>query len=264
MIVSILLLGIWGMNFVHGFQTALQNRRLANSINQTVTEQNESLKKEIAQKGAIGPDAGNNATQKMKSAFDKASQQMTGDDALVARAGSAYLGKLQALLTDYTAWRGSLKSQSVLNMSEVSQREQLAARKETVNKFMGANEKLMAFFTKAEDVFRDEMVRLQLPSARIEAELKGYRRTAIDRNSLILKIRMTDRQLGTAMLGMLDTLDASWGNWRYSPEKKNVIFQDTSVVKKYNAYFRNLKAASQEQAQLQAQLVNLPETASNQ
>ncbi len=129
---------------------------------------------------------------------------------------------------------------------------------------MDANEKVMVFFTKAEDIFRDELVRVKLPPAKIESELKGYRRTATDRNFLILKIRMTDQQLGTAMLGMLDTLDTNWGNWKYSSEKKNVIFQDTSVVAKYNEYFRNLKAASKEQAELQAQLVNLPATASNQ
>lgn len=264
MLVSLVLLGIWGMNFVHGFRTALQNRKAANSLNQTLTEANDNLKKEIAQKGALGPDAGKDNAQKIKNAFDKASTELTGNAALAAKAGSAYIAKMQGLVANYTAAAQAIKSPPALNMSGVQRREDLAAKKELVNKFMDANEKLMAFFTKAEDVFRNELVRVKLPAAEIETELKGYRRTATDRNFLILKIRMTDQRIGTAMLGMLDTLDTSWGNWKYSPKKKNVIFQDTAAVAKYNEYFRNMNAAAKEQAELQAELLNLPATASTQ
>ncbi len=129
LVLSAILLGIWGMAFVHGFQTALQNRKAANSITQAATEENNSLKKEFAQKGTIAPGSGQVTLKKMKSAFDQASRDMTGDEALVAKAGSAYMGKLQALLDDYTAAAQALKSQTVLNMSGVSQREQLAAEK---------------------------------------------------------------------------------------------------------------------------------------
>ena len=264
LVLSAVLLAIWGMGFVHGFQTAMQKRRAANPIIEAVTEQQDHLKKEFAQKGAIGPDDNKDVVKKMRAIVDSASHDLTGDDVLVAKAGSVYLDKLQALHANYTAAAQALKSQAVLSMSGVSQREQLAGKKETVDKFMSANEKLMAFFTKAEDILRGEMVRLKLPPAKIESELKNYRRTAGDQNFLILKIRMTDQQIGTAMLGMLDALDANWGNWKYSPEKKNVIFQNTSVVAKYNEFFRNMKAASAEQAQLQAQLVNLPTMASTQ
>lgn len=128
------LLGRWGIGFVHGYQTAMQNRKAAQAITQTANEINKDLKKEVAEKGSITPGAGKDNAQKMKTALDNASKQLTGD----------------------------------------------------------------------------------------------------------------------------------WGNWKYNPEKKNVIFQDTSVVGQYNEYFKDMSDASKEQAQLQSKLVNLPAIASAQ
>ena len=262
MLVSLVLLGIWGANFVHGFQTALQNRGTKNSLSQTVAEENISLKKEFVQQGSLSSDAAKESVQKMKSAYDKAAHDLKGNDALVARAGVAYFEKMQVLLTNYTAALLAIKSPYVLNMSAVRQREQLSERKVLVNSFMEANEKLLVFTTKAETIFHDELVRMQVPPEAIETALKSYRQAATEKNFLTAKIRMTDQRIGVAMLGMLDTLDANWGGWKYNPEKKKVIFQDTSVVNKYNEFFGSMTAAAKEQAALQSELVKLPEMAS--
>ena len=262
LLVSTVLLAFWGAGFVHGFKTALQNRQAANAVTQAATEVHDNLKKELAEKGTIGPDSVRSRSEKMKSALDKASREMTGDVALVAKAGSAYTAKMQSLLTDYTAALRAMKSPPVLEMKGVDQREQLEGKKELVKKFMEANEKLMAFYTKAESVFRDELVRAKVPVPTFEAALKEYRQNEDERNYLAVKIRMTDQRIGTALLGALDILDGSWGDWKYNPENKSLIFKDTTVIAKYNNYVGEMNSAAQEQAQLQGEYVKLPATAS--
>jgi hypothetical protein len=261
-VISGALLGFWSVGFVHGYQTGMKNRKAAQAITQATHEINKDLTKEVAEKGSVTPSASKDNAQKMKTALDNASKQMTGDDALVARAGSGYMGRLQKILNDYTAAAQTIRSPSMLSMNGVGQREQLAARKEAVNKFLAANEKLMSFFTKAETIFREELARAKVPPALLDATLKGYRGTADERNFLQVQIRMTDQRIGNAMLGMLDLLDSNWGNWKYNPEKENVTFQDTSAIGKYNDYVKDMNDASKEQAQLQSKLVNLPAIAS--
>jgi hypothetical protein len=260
--VSTVLLGIWATGFVHGFQTARQNRQGANAVMQAAAEVHNDAKKEVTEKGAVGPESGQARVEKMKSAFDQAAKGMTGDDALVAKAGSAFVAKMQILQTNYATAARALKSPAVLDMKSVEQREQLLPKKEAVTKFMEANEKLVAFFTGAENILREELARVKVPRAAADAALKGYRQTAEERNFLVVKIRMTDQRIGAAMLGMLDLLDTSWGKWNYNPEKKKVIFQDTAVLAKYNGYYNDMNSAATEQAQLQGELVNLPATAS--
>lgn len=263
MIISGTLLGFWGVGFVRGYRMAMQNRKAAQAVAQAAKEIKQDMKKELAEKGTASPDASQAGAEKLKKAFDNASKQLTGDDALVAQAGAYYMARLQNVVNDYTAAAQAIKSPLVfMNMNGVDQREQLATRKATVNKFLEANEKMLSFITKAEIIFREELVRAKVSPAALETALKGYRQTADERNYLTIQIRMDDQRIGNAMLGMLDLLDSNWGNWKYNPDKKNVIFQDTDAVAKYNEYFKDMTAAGKEQAKLQSQLLSLPAVAS--
>ncbi len=256
---SLGIFGVTGVLIIHGVQMAMQNHKATEAMTQTVRELQEESKRDFNRDHKIGLDSAQPKLDKMKTALDGMAKEGTGDAVLTANASKAYLEKLQVLMSEYTAGAKLLQSPPVMDMSGVESKEQLQAKRKVVEDFMAANEKLMAFFTRGEMTFRDELVRFKVPAEMTEQVLKGYRSSATERNILIVKIRQTDQQIGTAMLGMLDVLDANWGGWKYSAEKKKTIFSDKATLEKYNEFYRTMQLAGSEQKRLQGQLVNLPE-----
>ncbi|HZQ46218.1 MAG TPA: hypothetical protein VFC07_04340 [Verrucomicrobiae bacterium] len=262
-VMGIAMLWLMGTGFVHGWQTAMQNRKAVAAITQASQEVREETKKDFNRDQKITVESAQPKLDKMKNALDGAAKDGSPETALLANASKAYLEKLQGLMNDYAATAKMLQSPPVLDMNGVDRQEQLQGKRKIVENFLAANEKFMAFVTKGDKAYRDELVRFKVPAATVEATLKGYRSTASERNFMLIKIRETDQRIGTAMLGMLDVLDANWGGWKYNKEKRNPLFSDASALEKYNDYFKEIKSAAAEQKQLQTQLVNMPELASN-
>lgn len=251
------------MAFVHEFQLATEDRKAVAAVTQASREVQEETKKEFNRDQKITGESAQQKLDKMKTALDGAAKDGSPETALLANASKGYLEKMQGFVTNYAAAAKMLQSPPVLDMNGVNRQEQLQAKRKVVENFLAANENFMAFITRGEKAYRDELVKFKVPAATVEASLKGYRSTATERNFILIKIRETDQQIGTAMLGMLDVLDANWNGWKYSEEKRKPIFTDAAALDKFNDYFRDIQSAAAEQKQLQAQLVNMPELASN-
>ena len=247
-----------GVFVVHGALMAMQNRKAAAAVTQAAREVHEETKQDFNRDHKITMESAQPKIDKLKTTLDGVAKEGSADMALAANATKAYLEKVQALMSDYSAAAKLLRSPPVLNMSGVESREQLQAKRKVVENFMAANEKLMAFITRGEKPFREELVRFKVSEEMTESVLKGYRGKATERNILQVKIRQTDQQIGTSMLGILDVLDASWGGWKYSAEKKKTIFSDTAALEKYNDYSKTIQLAADEQNRLLGKLVNLP------
>ncbi len=192
----------------------------------------------------------------MQQSLEAASQGASGDTATVAKAGGAYLQRLQPLMKDYAEAAKSLKEPPVLNLSGVERREQLRAKKALVQKFLATNEKLAAFSANPENPFREELEKASVPAKTVEASLVGFRKSIASRSELAVQIRNDDLRIGNALLGMLDLLDANWGRWSYNTQRQKTIFQDDAALDKYISYREEMEAATKEQKRLQMQVVN--------
>ena len=260
MLASGIILSIMGEGFVHGYQAAVRARSALLAQRRAVQETHDDSKKETD--GSTTPSSATTQPEvdKPKTTPEKSSQPWPVDTSLSAKATSHFQRELQNLSKDYADAAQQLRNPWVLDTSTVGTREELAARKDTVQKFMASNEKLLAFVMNGEKHYRDDLARFDIPEQVSEGALRTYRRSTEEWNFLTLKARQSDQQIGTALLGMLDTLDAGWGKWKYSPENKTPIFSDNALVAKYNACFKAMQTAHADQKQTLAQLSNLPPT----
>jgi hypothetical protein len=251
---AILLLTITG--FVHG----ILNVRALTAATDTVRQVDNDIKKDVLndkdpqvtlQKAQLG-------LERVKLAMDSVSQGGSGSSALMAKAFSSHVAKMQALLKDYSGAMNAMMQPSVLDMTGVTQRSQLAGRKQLVNKFMTANDKLQDFLAQRQKIFRQDLEQAGVPEEERDKAAQGYAHGAAQQDGLLMKIREQDRRMGKALLSMLDILDTSWGKWTYNPESKNVDFEDPATLDKFIGYRDEVQSAAREQRKLQLQLASMP------
>jgi hypothetical protein len=106
---------------------------------------------------------------------------------------------------------------------------------------------------KEEAIFAEELARLNLPQASIESAVKGYH-SGIPGKAVAIRMRGTDQRIGDSVLGALDFLDESWGQWNYNKEYDQVQFSPPGALRKYTEFMEAIEAASKEQNELQEQL----------
>lgn len=240
-------------NFERTMKNAVALQKLEGAANQIRAD----AKKDFNRKHELTLADSQKGIEAFKTALDSASQNATGDEALLVKATGAYLEKVQKMNQEYAAAVKSLREPPVLDMSAVNQQTQLQTKKETVKNFLAANEKLETFVVNSENLFRQELEKLNIPAKVVNATMEGFHSKMAARNSLMVKIREDDKRFGAAMLGMLVVLDTNWGKWNYNPERKKVVFEEDTALDQYMSYRNEMDAAGREQTQLQGRLVNL-------
>jgi hypothetical protein len=237
-LLSTALLGYLGTGFIHGFQEAMKDHLAQLSLRHATQEVRAKSR----------PDAPD-ATPANKAPVDNSP---------AGRATAAFHDEMQKLSTEYSAAAEPIHNPSVLDMSGVDKREQLQPRKELVKSFLASNEKLITFINSGETKYREILTKFNVPAPTADSTIKNYRHNDEERDFLLVRIRQGDQQIGDDLLGMLDVLDARWGNWKYNPARKNVAFTDDASLAKFNAYFKDMAEAAAAQKQLQMQFVNMP------
>jgi hypothetical protein len=242
--------------FVHG----IHNVRALTAATDTVRQVDKDIKKDVIndkdpqvtlQKAQLG-------LERVKLAMDSVSHGGSGNSALMAKAFSSHVAKMQTLLKDYSGAMNAMMQPSVLDMSGVTQRSQLAGRKQLVNKFMTANDKLQDFLAQRQKIFRQDLEQAGVPEVEGDRAAQGYAQGAAQQDGLLMKIREQDRRMGKALLSMLELLDASWGKWTYEPARKKVDFEDPVILDKFIGYRDEVQSAAREQRKLQLQLASMP------
>jgi hypothetical protein len=172
-------------------------------------------------------------------------------------AGNAYLQKVQQVSNEYSTHTKALRDAQVLDMKGVEQKEQLEPRKNLVRQFLAANDQLKDLLAHGENLYQQELQRVDLPQSVRDAQLLKYRQGA-GANEQAIKIREADGRIGQSLLGALNLLDDNWGKWKYDPLQKRVIFSEPQTDKNFQQLLAQFDGAAKEVAQLQDQLVSAP------
>jgi hypothetical protein len=174
------------------------------------------------------------------------------ENALVQQAASSYRQRIQVAASEHVANAKRMQEAKVLDMREVTQREQLETKREVVRKFLASNEALRSLLVNEDVVFKEELVKLNVPPARSKSELNTFK-SGIPGKAASIRMRETEQRIGDSLLGALDFLDGIWGEWNYSKEYSQVQFSPPGALSKYNEFMEALEAASKEQKELQGQ-----------
>src|SRR5207253_2811558 len=105
--------------------------------------------------------------------------------ALIAKASSTHLARMQPVMKDYATALNGLLQPPVVDMDGVTQRDQLQPRKELVRKFMAANDKLQNFVVNRNKLFREDLNQAGVPAEELDAAVMGYTRISGQQDGLI-------------------------------------------------------------------------------
>jgi hypothetical protein len=253
------MLGVVALALVAGISRAREraqaNRQAMAKVHQTVRDAQESARKELLDRDRPPePGQGSARIEKMQQSFEDASRTLDGSAALAMKASASYMSNMNDLTKTYERALEDLQDAKVLATSSVREKRDLQCRRQTVERFLDANQAFKSFVEHAADHYQEEMRRQNISAPSIEAAMKGYHKRADTINPLVVQIRETDDQIGKGMLSVLDLLEQNWGKWRYQPTTAKVRFDDNATKDQYMAYLGQINKASQLQRQLQTRL----------
>jgi len=242
---------------IHAHRKAAQARATWREMAASANQMQSDLKKNFDPKKGI-TNADFTGSDEFRARLEDASHKLSGDDAVFARVGAEHLQRMQTAAKNYHAAVEKLRENHVLGKFDSSDKEQIAARREIVQQFMNANTALKETIMGSEAKVRADLVAANIRESKIEAYMKGFRSGSTTRNALLIEIRQCDDRIGKATLDVLDTLEAHWGRWEADPAIDKIRFKDNGDLATYNTDLTIIKAAGQEQLNLQSQLVNQP------
>ena len=258
LLISTLLLCLFGAGFIKGFNKALKSRQLTQNLNTTAQEMQVNAKQSYnSNTGITNTDL--KSLKNMQTELNDAAQTLSGDDALVSQAMSQYLARMQSGLEKYQKVAGELREAQVLNMANLTNKIQIPSRREVVQNFIAINDDLKNITTNSENSIRANLVSLKISPQKIDSVLAGFDSKFAPRSDLDLQIRECDDRIGESMLDILDLLETHWGEWRFDAADKKIYFDDTTSRQTYQQSLEAIKFAGQEQIVLQGRLVNLPQ-----
>ncbi|WP_150107271.1 hypothetical protein [Pedosphaera parvula] len=249
---ALIALLVLGLPVVYAIKERVHKQKVMANVQESERQLQADTKK--AFEAGTGTRSASDRLQKFQKSMENAAQDLKGDDALVLNASSAYLKQLQILTKQYTDAANPILHPSVLNMSEVKEKEDLDVKRKAVVKFLIANEEFKLFIMKGEAPLKEELEKLHVSERTAESCLRGFRGKQYLRTTVV-KIRELDTRIGNTTLSMLDILDTNWGKWNYRSDKKNVLIEDHDALERYNAFCKELMAAGRSQAMLQKQLL---------
>lgn len=244
---------LFGDGFLRGYRNARARAELNEKINQIRARERMYL----TNNSPITTESELKKINEAQSILDHATQNSSGDQALLSQAMSAYLTRTKVELARFAKAADPIGDVADFDMRKVNHPEDLNKQIQQVKNFMAANEKLLEFVNNSDNLLIGELQKVHLPQNRIDEAMKGYRFAIEGQNDLAIKIRLQDRRFGEALLGTLGLLADNWGKWKYSTEKKTVLFEDHTVWKKYIGYLDELEAAQKEETSVQRQLYTL-------
>jgi hypothetical protein len=250
---------VLGALFLTGVVTGFRNAVMVARARETAKQVNADLKEELISPGGLtnSLDARQAGVEKVRGALDSISRNASGDTALIAKVSSQHVAKMQKLMTNYNVALKNLNKPPLLDMSAVTNRQQLLARKELARKFLAANAELQAFVAKMTESYRQDLCAAGAAPDQIAAALAGYERSAAVQQPLLMRIREDDRAFGNCMLNMLEILDSNWGKWTYNPTRKKVDFDDMATLDKFITCRDALQSAARDQQRQQLKLASL-------
>ncbi|HEX5221365.1 MAG TPA: hypothetical protein VFZ59_17505 [Verrucomicrobiae bacterium] len=255
LILNGLLLAILVVGFLHGVSRSARNRQANQDIKVVAEDMRQSLRESYdPEKGVTNLDSAK--LDRLAREFKDAAGKMSGDEAIVMKANADYLGAAQKEFKSYQVALQAFTDAQVLDLATLTEKTQIASRREVVRRFLEANTGFETVLRDADKMIRTNLVKARLETSRIEKAMQAYNSSAGPQRSVTLQIRECDRQMGESVLAVLELLETQWGQWRYHASLNEITFSEAGHNKAYENLLGAIEAEGQKQVKLQGLLVN--------
>jgi hypothetical protein len=255
-----ILILIFAANVLVAHQKKLQARTAALAkVKSVEAEIRVGNQKALNSKSAI-TNGNSEQLDRLSSALQSASTNLSGDEALVSQAMAAHFSRLHDALTNYEAAALEVRNAHILNHFSTTDKGQFAARRQIVERFLQANADLTGFITNSENHIIADLTKSHVSNSYIKKTMEHFHANAAPLNAVSLRIRACDDRVGAAMLDALNLLEADWYKWTINPKNGNLRFEDPKDLEAYNKIIRDMKTAGEDQLKFQQQLARLQQT----
>lgn len=178
-----------------------------------------------------------------------------GELALVAAASTNLLRRQIVVVKDfYSAWLPLTKGH-LLNMSGVTQPEELEQRQNLVRKGVEATQELADFVQEAEQDYRRELIQRGVSTDTMAAGLQAMHTNMLNLEPLLHETQTARLEWAQSELAALDLLRTNWGAWDYDADTRKVTFHDESEAAKFNRLVKNINRTSKTMQGQQEQML---------
>jgi hypothetical protein len=176
--------------------------------------------------------------------LDRLATNQQGDAALVAATSSEFLKELRVLGDAYAAKTKQINVQLASNLGEAASKDVLVSKELIARNYLEANDRLAAFSTTRNELYRQALVKAGVSSNSLAAAVNAFNSQGSNQ-----KPWDTNRKLGQAHLTCLQFLETNWGRWSYTNDQ--MIFQTESLKHGYSNLEAQVSQAYQELVNLQ-------------
>lgn len=139
--------------FIVGLNRGVKSRRFVQDLRNTERNMQAGVQESYNRKTGI-TNIDVKGIERIRNQLDRGARTLSGDDALVARAMSKFAAEMENAAKKYQSARNELDAAHVLSLQSLVNKQQIASRREIVQRFLGANSELASVVSNAVDTVR--------------------------------------------------------------------------------------------------------------
>jgi len=226
----------------------------AQTMEHAVDDYQDKARKDFARDGSLGYDQ--SRAEKLRSETRQAIDKTDGVQNKLTIAGAAYFERMQAVTLEYARAQQAWADARVMDASLYTSREVISQKRAIAVQLQQQNQSMTRFINNSTAYYDEELKKLDLSDEVITEAKNGFRAKTVPRNKIMLEIRGYDEQIFQAVLNILDTLSAHFGEWSVN-DAGTVQIADPAVSKQLKDFHQQMDLAGQKQTEAQSRLLEL-------
>ncbi|MFT6618866.1 MAG: hypothetical protein ACJASX_001762 [Limisphaerales bacterium] len=236
-------------NFIKAREAAIENRKRGSSIVEAQDEMLAELRKGFSEEEGLADTS--EARRKYQERLAAAAQNMSGDQGIALRATAAFSRKQQIRVSAFEKISKDFVDAELLELTTITNRDQLAHRKEAAQRFLGDATEMKTFISGLSGMLRTELDQTTLSDQKKDEFVRGFLNGGQRNIDMGMQIREQDIRIANAMMGVFELLHNQWGNWENNLQAGTVDFESGDAIEKFHAHFAEINEAAAEQVRLQ-------------
>jgi hypothetical protein len=255
---SVTMVVLMGLVVAGQLGRAQQARRAARSgATQTVLDEVEHMRSEygrmLKSEAGITTEASTELMDRLTTATDKASQELTGADAAAFKAVAKVLASMKEPMAQYDRALTAMLAHSPLAPGWMKTRSDIKVAREHVAAYRAANKALRQAGDLYITRFASEVNNSGLSAKQKAAMLSSFNAQSASISKWTTIIRDCDDELSDTCDEVCDLLEREWGQWRI--EEEVLLFEDDAVLAEYSKLSGKVDEIAKRQTAAQAEVV---------
>lgn len=184
-----------------------------------------------------------------------AADKLEGGDAAVLRAAASLMSSFADRNQAFDSLSAELEEMGGLDPSTMKSRDDIEKRLSLISQFLTLNHEFEGELKSAPRRFRDSLVKEGLGHKELARAENDF--AASFKLPMQLQFRRLQAQFGESAKEYLGLLSSQWGHWTFSTDNGQVVFQNQTVIERFNQASDALQGSMLAMASIQREVLNV-------